>query len=415
MNVVFLTELDLDTLNGAEAIRIIELSKIMIEANEAKIYLTSLRYDNVHEDVRLVQEDLPVYCLGKSIVDHRNYLLKKFVSCKQTATQVRLLIQRFGNEKEDTLFVMYDFLSSAYDEYQTIKQIKKAGFKIIAEKNELALGIAIGKRSVKNYRFLYYALVYPLQVVNAYFTDELVRMYDGVMVISSYIEKHTSRRLKKPLLKIPVLHPMIEPLLLEGKNEDPLFRIGYFGTLTVGRDLIMNLLEAVLILRQQGYDQVLLTLTGKANPAVENEISLFIRANKMQKQISLLGFLPSDELLALQQKQDVLIVLRKDNLQGKATFATKLANYMHLGKPVIASDVSDNKEYIKNGVNGFLLEDARAATVAKKIKEMMRFDKTQLQKIADKARATAHEHFYYKGYVKSMRDFMQLVMAKDNK
>lgn len=404
MNIVFITEFEIEHFEGAASIRIGELAKAITFNSDNKVFITSLLADNTNARKK-IDEKNEIFIIGKEKSKKRNFLLKKYFSTRRKQNELFKICEKFKDEKSNTIFIIYDSLSSFYDEFFTILKIKQYGFKVILDKNELSLGIVLNYNEQFGIRSLFLKLLQPIHILNAFLTDELVRLYDGLIVISSFLEKFANKRGAKNVIKIPILYPEIE--YFDGEySEINKLKIGYFGTINFKRDQVINILEAVKILKINYNVDIMLSLTGTGTKNTIYKLRRYIEKNKLQKNIQYYGFLDKSDLQELQKKQNILIVLRKKNLQGKASFATKLANYMHLGKIVVASNISDNYKYIKDNDNGFLLNDNNPRTIVNKILEIIKFDSKKIATISSAARMTALTHFHFKNYSDRIRIFL---------
>jgi len=407
--IVFITELELDRDPGAALSRILELSK-SFSLLVSSVYISSVVYDNSKHIINKVSDKYSIFTLGQFKEDYRNFYQKKYFSFNRKQKELDYICSYFESENRETLFIIYDYLSTFFDEILSVKKLKGKGYKVIVEKNELSLGIELSKSIPAGIKGLLLLMLKPIELLNAWLVDELVRSYDGVMVISRYIEEYVKARNKNPVIRIPVLSPKIIDTNFLDFEKHKTLKIGYFGTLTYKRDQIHQLLCAINILKKKyKINNIRLTLTGSGNIRIINRIKKFIDRNELEDNIKYLGYLHNDDVLDVQKKQHILVVLRKSNLQGEASFATKLANYMHLGKLVIATNVSDNSLYIENKKNGFLIESNQPRIIAKKIVEIIKLEKSEIFEISNKAKETATRYFYFRNYTKLINEFINSI------
>lgn len=85
----------------------------------------------------------------------------------------------------------------------------------------------------------------------------------------------------------------------------------------------------------------------------------FIHANYnltqyLHNNIIFYGRITQNECFALLEKSDFSLVIRPDTTLSKYGFSTKIGEAFSCAVPVLATDTSDNKIYIKDGRNGFV-------------------------------------------------------------
>jgi len=378
MNIVFITEFNIECLSGASFIRISELAKAFAKEGHI-VYLTSLNSNN-YELVKTANiHSSHLNIVGKGNFTRKNYFIDKYFNLSFRYAQLKQIVKYF--DSKDTIFIVYNFFSTYFEERKYNRYLKRKGFRIIAEKNELSFGIALNQKASKNIRFFPSLIIKMLNIANGFLTDRLIKSYDGVIAISKYFEEN-ARKHKVPVIRIPILYPKFSTNIIVSKKSP--FKIGYFGTLSPKRDLIMELIRAIeiLILRKE---KVELSITGNASSQNIKIIQSTIKKRNLENNVFFHGYLPMEQLTELQIKQDLLVVLRSKTLQGRATFATKLANYMHLGKIVLASDIGDNSLFINDHIDGFLIDGSEPHIIAEKILEIKNLSLEKQKTIANKA------------------------------
>lgn len=85
----------------------------------------------------------------------------------------------------------------------------------------------------------------------------------------------------------------------------------------------------------------------------------FINANYnlvqyLHNNIIFCGRITQNECISLLEKSDFSLVIRPDTILSKFGFSTKIGEAFSCGVPILATDTSDNKMYIKDGINGFI-------------------------------------------------------------
>ena len=102
-----------------------------------------------------------------------------------------------------------------------------------------------------------------------------------------------------------------------------------------------------------------------------------------------------------------LLLLPRDlHPQTKYGFSTKLAEYLASGVPVLVTNVSDNKLFIKDTKNGFIVEAGNAVHMAEKIISIMHHYNNVAPSVSVNAQETVRKNFYYKNYSNLLETFL---------
>jgi glycosyltransferase involved in cell wall biosynthesis len=192
----------------------------------------------------------------------------------------------------------------------------------------------------------------------------LHRVVDGVIVISSYLEKKFAARDRGrlPIVRIPV---SVDLRRLRASSEPfhaPV-RVFYAGTFAE-KDGFEYLLEAFERVADDDAN-VELRLTGKGMAARMAEVEARISASRHAARIRYLGFLSDDEYFQALSACDLPCVVRIASEFADRGFPFKLGEYLASGRPVIASRVGDIPELLVDGESAFLVEPGSTARIAK--------------------------------------------------
>ncbi len=130
--------------------------------------------------------------------------------------------------------------------------------------------------------------------------------------------------------------------------------------------------------------------------------------NSLSDTVKIVGKIPQKEMLQRYCEADFSIFVRPDRRSSHAGFPTKLAESLAAGTPVIANATGDIGLYLKNGVNGFLLNDGTHKSV-KEVLDKIIASRETLPEMRQNARRTAQEQFEYTVYIDSMNALMDKV------
>lgn len=156
-----------------------------------------------------------------------------------------------------------------------------------------------------------------------------------------------------------------------------------FAGVLVSRKHPLSILKAVKILNENQIERV--TFVG--NGAEEKNIRCFIEKNNLQSKVSLLGFVPREQVSQILQETDVFVMISKDE-----AFGLVYLEAMGAGCLTIASRNEGMDGIINDNENGFLCkagDENELASILKKILDMNAFER---KKISDNAVNTAKEN-----------------------
>lgn len=126
----------------------------------------------------------------------------------------------------------------------------------------------------------------------------------------------------------------------------------------------------------------------------------------MQRFIQYRGILAHSNVMDEMRKMHLLILRSPYSKQTHYGFSTKLAEYMASGVPVLGTDVSDNKLYITDNVNGFLLAGVTEKGFYNKFKEIIDIYAKKREKLAEEALRTTKSYFDYRNYSDKLTKFL---------
>lgn len=98
-------------------------------------------------------------------------------------------------------------------------------------------------------------------------------------------------------------------------------------------------------------------------------------------------------------KSDYQLFFRPNRKSSNAGFPTKLAESLSVGTPVITNNTGDIELYIKNNINGYILQDLKKETIKKILLEIIKKNSKDYSLMRENARKTAEKSFEYRKYV----------------
>lgn len=396
---------------GASYARILSYARALTQTKDLTVYLLSTLYP---EQFKEVQKEISpqIFICGKAAKADQNTSFAQRTTGKVFGKEefnaflsnVSSFIDEFMGNKS---VLVYPSINNHANELELIKLVKSKNIRIISERNELNVGKMFNYPFPKNpVKKALFGLYYPFKYLDHYKRDKLVAKYDGNIAISTTMEKKIAR-VNNSLLRIPILanvQQFSDAKEAHKKSSD--INIGFTGYLTIKKDGIGELIEAISILQKKyAIDNVILNLYGTGYRDTLAKIKSLIKKYRLENKVILHGKVPSGDIPEILKRQDILILTRPVNLQTRYGFSTKLAEYMASGITVLTTDVSDNTLFIKDGENGFIAKSYKAEETAEKLAEIIKGKKYLDTTLRKKAQETAHNHFDGNKYATELLNF----------
>lgn len=228
------------------------------------------------------------------------------------------------------------------------------------------------------------------------------------IVISSYLEDYYKRK-KCKILRVP---PLINTLDNRwqvhnevAKYSDKL-KIVYAGT-PGKKDLLGVGLRAIDTLNRQGA-MIELHIIGPSLEAVARCIDDdWDLLGSLGPALHIHGRVSQSEVPRLIAAADFSMLLRPQLRYAQAGFSTKLVESLAAGVPVIANKTSDIHRFIRDGIEGILLEDHSEAAFMSGLKRAMALSPDMRALMRRNARLQAGTHFDFRNHVDNLSRFMQ--------
>lgn len=156
----------------------------------------------------------------------------------------------------------------------------------------------------------------------------------------------------------------------------------YVGRLSYGKGL-NDLLESAMQICKQ-YD-LKLFIVGKGE--LEKSLKNLVKSENLEKYVKFLGRIEQEELVKIYQNASIFVF--PSHYEG---FPTVVLEAMSSGLPVVASDISAHKDFIEDGVNGFLVKKGSPVEITEKI-ILLNNNQNLRNQIGANARKTVEEKF----------------------
>jgi glycosyltransferase involved in cell wall biosynthesis len=299
-----------------------------------------------------------------------------------------------AGKKCDTSYLLYSsrfspvFLCAFY-----LGKIKKR--QVFIEKSELTISWYV-------FRPWYVSLFRHSYFVSALVDFILPAFYDGAIVISRRMEI-LQKKINGNTLKIPCLFMhQDETQGLADIGKSP-FIIGYFGTISKKNTGLESFMQAM---KYFDHENILFNIYGAfGSDSDRSYLYKFVKSLSLEKIVFFRGILTREEVGKIMKQSHLLIMPRPSNLQNEFGMATKLAEYMSTGVPVLVSDVCDNGFYVRDSENGFLVQGGDKESIRQGLERVFK-NRDRLNDIGRKGREMASESFSPDVYSEDLYSFL---------
>ncbi len=234
-----------------------------------------------------------------------------------------------------------------------------------------------------------------------------LRYYDGLICISTSIETY-GKKFNHSTIRIPILtNPDLKKELssnIYSKKES--FNIGFSGSIHPVKENLLNFFKVLGELNKNNYDFTF-NLCGHIKKEHYNLLLEQIAEDfNIKEHINYYGNLNAKELSSFLNQQQLLVIPRGYTLQNNFGFSTKLSDYLDYGKLILVTDISDNKLFIKDGLNGFIVPaDDNDKMYDKLIYIINNYDNIY-DDIHKNANDTSRNNFYYRNFYEVLFNFL---------
>jgi len=236
-------------------------------------------------------------------------------------------------------------------------------------------------------------------------------MFDGFIVISESLVEYVRRFSKKKalIIKIPIL---VDFNFYQKSIQKPECNMPYLintAALNNHKDGIVNVFKAFARIINSGINLHFYLTSRVAPKMLLDEIDSIILRNNLEKRVTYLGELDEDLLLSYQAYCCMVVLNKVDGEQNKYNFATKLGEYMALGKPIITTSIGEVQHYLKDNVSCLFVDPSNEIEISNAMIRILK-DKAFSDKIGENGRIIAQSHFDVKSQCNRISDFFKLLI-----
>lgn len=387
--------------NSAAASRVLNYSKALVASN-CKVYLCSFGYDNIFS---ISEIENNIFLFGKSFPQHKNSIIKQiflpfkiFFFIREIYKNSKLLIGR-------VTFLLYPSTKISIELFSILYLVFLKRQSVYLETNEVRKYDNMffhSKSSESLKRKIYLTITRTKFFINEYFK----KYFSGLVCISTNIQKYYEKY-NKNIIRIPILCDIpkgnnikVNTFKIPGK-----FLIAFTGWVAIEKDNLHMFLESLSDLKTR-YSNFEFHLYGKINKVNKKLLDTLISNYQLNENVFYKGFVSQSDLSEILKGYHLLVIPRGYNLQNNFGFSTKLSDYIISGVPFLITDVSDNKKFINDNFNGFIVPPDDKSKMTEKILWIIHNYDQVASDIVKNARNTAKQHFYYLNYSESLKSFL---------
>jgi glycosyltransferase involved in cell wall biosynthesis len=196
-----------------------------------------------------------------------------------------------------------------------------------------------------------------------FFTRSVYKLVDGVIVISTSLETYFLGKVRRGahVFRIPILADVgefSEKRIGEGLRQRVLY---YVGNLDHEGE-VNGLLDAFCEIAPRFPEWILRVIGDGRDASVLAGFRSRVGELGMSDRIEFTGRVGRNELASLYRQADAFALPRASGLFSTAGFATKLAEYLATGRPVVVTATGDVPLFLRDGWDAFLVppDDTRA-------------------------------------------------------
>ena len=325
--------------------RVICYAKALIAANikcEVLVFHRTEVYGKTPKNTKGIGvfEGIPFRYIGGTPLRAPNVFLRKFYDWKDKRSLLKYLKQNMQNG--DSILTYYRQNDM---DYLLLRFAENNGFPIYRDLCEYPYATSqINKETEKK----------CLKYMRTTF-----QKYTGAICISQpLLDLATKYHPNGKYIKVPI---MIDEEKWNFDNVKPKkFDAPYIfhsGALFQQKDGIVDVLNAFADALPSLPKGIRYYFTGKIENSADRElIKKTIAIRKLYDNVVFLGYLSNEDLMQYIKGASLFIIYKNDNIQNRYCFATKLGEYLLSANPVITTGVGEAANYLKDGVNAYIVE-----------------------------------------------------------
>lgn len=284
---------------------------------------------------------------------------------------------------------------------------KMRGIKVVFEVNEKPYSIRDSGR-----RDLLFRYFVP---INQFFLSRIVYPFvNGFVVISEslneFVIKYSSK--SSEIIKIPI----IVDYNFYQQDQIPKVSVNHpfllhTATLNDVKDGIIDVFKAFVLIHKKFNIPLHFYLSiSRGLSKVTNEVDRIVNDSQLNKFVHYLDEPDDITLLAYQRACDAVVINKKATEQNKYNFATKIGEYLVLGKPIITTPIGEVTNYLQDGKHCYYVAPNKPEAIAKKLSELLH-NPESFNEIQQNAKSVAYDEFGIDVNAKRLYQFFSLITS----
>jgi len=223
------------------------------------------------------------------------------------------------------------------------------------------------------------------------------KIFDGFIPISEELLKLATRygSLKAKKLKVPILIDQSRVNTFSTTtNNNPFFDLPYIfyaGTISEHKDGIISSVKAFIEASKSLSFPIYYIIAG---PQSEDLLSIQLLATEFdfESKIIYIGNISDQEVISFLQRSTLFISYKKDNIQNRNGFSTKLGEVLVSQVAIITTTIGEHNYYLKDGESAYIVEPGMIGAIAEKIVQAFTCP-SERKRIAETGRNIALKEF----------------------
>lgn len=397
--VIIYSTIELVNGNSAGSARTMNYARALSSSCDV-IILTFIRLKNISNE-NLIEIEPGIYTCGNKAKNNK-FISKLFyyINIIYFLKSIVKLLTEVGDSKQKALLfyptveVFIDYMTVAYI-------IKYKKLSVVYESNEVRKYSTDFEINPLSYNSKFQRIKYG-------YSEKLTRYFSGLICISTNIENYFIKY-NHNIIRIPILSNInnIKKSEVCKFQSGDIFKMRFFGSVSYYKENLNEFLQCLKILKIKNNSlKFVVEFYGPIDNISSEKLNASIVELQLDEQVFYRGKLNQREVNENMQKCHLLVIPRGESLQNHYGFSTKLSEYLSSGVPCFVTDVSDNALYIKDDVNGFIVEPNNIYAFVQKLSYIIFNYNDIVENITKNSFITVKDHFLYSNYSKQLDNFL---------